>query len=215
MDMLRRGTIGLLSLASVGLTTSVAMADDGTTWGATPGYYERPSIWRGLYAGVHLGFGSSGDLDGVVGGGQIGYNWQSKQIVYGLEVDASLADISGGSSVSFAGMTASANASIDWMMTVRGRLGVLLTPRVLAYGTAGFGIAGSSWDARAGGFGFGIQQSGSDTSTGFAYGVGLEGKFTDSMSARIEYVALTGLDGTISSDGVGVVRAGLNFKLGQ
>jgi outer membrane immunogenic protein len=215
MDMLRRGTIGLLSLASVGLAASVAMADEGTTWGPAPGYYERPSLWQGLYAGVHLGFGSSGDLDGVVGGGQIGYNWQAKQIVYGLEADASLADISGGSSVSFAGMTASASASIDWMVTVRGRLGVLLNPRVLAYGTAGFGIAGSSWDSRAGGFGFGIQQSGSDTSTGFVYGIGLEGKLTETWSARIEYLALTGLNDTVSSDGVGVVRAGLNFKLGQ
>jgi outer membrane immunogenic protein len=213
MDMLRRGRIGLLVLMAAGWASLPAKADGGPYPGPPPPYLERPSIWQGLYVGAHLGWGSSGDLDGIVGGGQVGYNWQANQIVYGLEADASFADISGGNTIAFGGMFASASASVDWLATVRGRVGLLLNPRLLAYTTAGVGIARASWEARAGGFGFGITTSGSDTSTGFVFGVGVEGKISETLSARVEY--LTGFDNDISNDGVGIVRAGLNWKLGQ
>src|SRR5262245_42749208 len=100
MDMLRCGRLGflVLTLVGVGLASLPAKADDGPYPGSPPAYLERPSIWQGLYAGAHLGWGSSGSLDGVVGGGQVGYNWQVNQIVYGLEADASFAHISGGTS---------------------------------------------------------------------------------------------------------------------
>jgi outer membrane immunogenic protein len=212
MGMLRRATIGLVALTSVGLAAIRADAD-GIPSGPAPAYYDRPSLWQGFYVGGHVGFGSSGDIDGVVGGVQAGYNWQANQIVYGIEADVSLSDISGGESVTFPGVgTASGSASVDWMATVRGRVGFLLSPRLLAYGTAGVGIARASADVRLNGV---TALSTSETSTGFVYGVGLEGKLTETISARIEYVRLTGLDDTVSSDGLGVVRAGLNIKLGQ
>ena len=62
--------------------------------------------WTGWYAGVNIGgsFGRAADtatygapavpfastssnLDGVIGGGQIGYNWQANNWVLGLEAD--------------------------------------------------------------------------------------------------------------------------------
>jgi opacity protein-like surface antigen len=78
-----------------------------------------------------------------------------------------------------------------------GRLPAL--PRILAYGTAGFGIAKAS--ASFGPF------SDSDTESDFVYGLGIEGKINPSMSLRLEYLAFGDLD-------VDVVRAGINFKLG-
>ena len=96
---------------------------------------------------------------------------------------------------------------------MRGRIGILLNPRLLAYTTAGVGISRASWETQTGGFGFGIKTSGSDTSTGFVFGVGIEGKMSETLSARIEY--LTGFDNDISNNGAGIVRAGLNWKLGQ
>ena len=75
-----------------------------------------------------------------MGGAQVGYNWQTGQIVYGIEADVSFADISFNQSF----MGASVSGSIDWMATVRGRLGFLATPNVLFYGTAGFGYASAS-----------------------------------------------------------------------
>jgi len=83
-----------------------------------------PSIWQGLYGGVHLGASSSDHDDGLVAGVQIGYNWQSNYFVYGLEGDLSLAE-----------------GSVDWLASVRGRAGYLLDPRLLAYATLGFGFA--------------------------------------------------------------------------
>ena len=129
-------------------------------------------------------------------GAQIGCNWQSGQIVYGLEADVSFADIS----ESFGPF----EASIDFIATARGRLGYLLTPNLLVYGTAGFGIVGGSASVNIAGFG----RSGNDTETDFVYGLGVEGKFSDKLSARIEYLAFGDLD-------IDVVRVGLNYRLGN
>ncbi len=100
------------------------------------------------------------------------------------------------------------------MATVRGRLGVLIEPRLLVYGTVGVGFASGEGRAQVNAFGQQIGVSASDSATGLAYGIGVEGKLSDTMSARIEYLALTNID-DITDDGIGVIRAGLNFKLGQ
>src|SRR5262245_38187774 len=62
----------------------------------------------GCYIGAHVGAGWSTkewsevgivfanyNLNGFLGGGQIGYNWQSGWAVFGVEADASLSDIKG------------------------------------------------------------------------------------------------------------------------
>ena len=139
-----------------------------------------PSIWQGLYGGVHIGRVDAGDDDGFVGGVQLGYNWQAGSIVYGLEADMSL----------------SGSDHIHWLASARGRLGYLIQPRLMVYGTAGLGFV----DDR-------------ETDTGFTYGVGLEGKLSNTMSARLEYLAFT--NDTHHGDNVSVIRAGLNIKLGQ
>jgi outer membrane immunogenic protein len=196
-----RASVAGLAVGVVALAVTVPAVADGPPGSA---YYERPyqpSIWQGLYGGVHLGWGESGVADGFVGGAQIGYNWQKGQVVYGLEADVSLADIS--YEERFMGVTA--KASIDWLATARGRVGFLLTPRILAYGTAGFGIASASASASVPGV---VKISVDDTQTDIVYGLGLEGKVSEAMSLRVEYLAFGDHD-------VGVVRAGLNFKFGN
>jgi outer membrane immunogenic protein len=87
--------IGIAALALlIAAAATVPATADGTRG---PAGFDRPyypSIWQGLYGGVHLGYGWSGDADGFVGGGQVGFNWQSQQFVYGIEADISLSDIS-------------------------------------------------------------------------------------------------------------------------
>lgn len=185
MDFLRRCAIASTALVGSVVATMPALADGGWT---TTSRSDFPAIWRGAYVGLHLGQGESGPADGIVGGGQIGYNWQSGPIVYGLEADVSYSDISFG------------NASIDWLATARGRVGYLLLPNLLAYGTVGFGLASAS--ASFGPF------SVDDTESDIVYGLGLEGKFSDKLSARIEYQAFGDLD-------IDVVRVGLNYRLGN
>ena len=205
------GVVALV--ASVGLAVAIVpAAADGTRGpsGFEQPYY--PSIWQGIYGGVHLGYGWSGDADGFVGGGQVGYNWQSQQFVFGVEADVSLADISVTERLIGPGVVVSATGWIDWLATVRGRAGVLVNPSLLLYATAGLGIVHGEVHGRVSVIGLGqISASESDTETGFVYGVGIENKFNDKVSLRLEYLGF-GNNDTIGD--FGVVRAGLNFKFG-
>src|SRR5215475_13791975 len=107
--------VALAVLAEAVVSTLPAVAADGR-W---PTYYEQPTHpanWQGLYGGVNLGWGWSGDANGAVGGGQIGYNWQSPQrFVYGLEADISAADIGISETLVVPGAVLNASASIDWI----------------------------------------------------------------------------------------------------
>jgi len=84
---------------------------------------------------------------GVVGGGQIGYNYQiTPMFVAGIEADIQAADM--GSTVKYAtanlsgnGYTAINNAkNVDWFGTARARIGVVVPgySNFLVYGTGGF-----------------------------------------------------------------------------
>lgn len=178
MRLLRGGVIGpAIVAACISMATVPATAADfgGPRYSEPPLDVPFSSVWQGLYGGVHLGYGEDWHSDGVVGGGQLGYNWQAGRIVYGLEADVSVTD-----------------TSADWLASGRGRLGFLLDQRLLAYGTAGVGFANGH----------------NDTETDLVYGLGLEGKLSESMTARIEYLTYDDLD-------IDVIRAGLNFKLGR
>jgi outer membrane immunogenic protein len=173
--------------------------------GPDRGYH--PSFWQGLYAGVHAGFGDAGgSLDGFIAGAQIGYNWQRGLIVYGWEADATWSDISESASACVVGVgCAKAEVSIDWMATVRGRLGYLVQPNLLAYTTAGLGIVGFSSSQSVSVPGLSGSGSFDDTDTGFVIGFGIEGKYNETTTWRIEYLDVDDID---------VIRAGLNFKIG-
>jgi outer membrane immunogenic protein len=98
---------------------------------------------------------------GVLGGGQIGYNYLYKdRYLVGIETDFQGSGISGsGSQYSIVSdelyyintVEASkrdtigggaVSAGVDWFGTVRGRLGYLITPSLLAYGTGGLTYGG-------------------------------------------------------------------------
>ena len=51
----------------------------------------------------------------------------------------------------------------------------------------------------------------SDTETGFVYGFGVESQLSEKTSLRVEYLGFGGFDAV---GDFGIVRAGLNFKLG-
>lgn len=73
MNALRSVLVEMTVLAVLGLSATAAVADG--VYGAGPSYRELPSIWSGLYGGVHLGYADADFDDGVVGGVQLGYNW--------------------------------------------------------------------------------------------------------------------------------------------
>src|SRR5262245_51172340 len=150
MRLLRNGAMAL-AIAGVALTATPAAADD------RGGPFGKPWSWQGSYAGLNAGFG---ELDGGFIGGQIGHNWQNGKVVYGIEADFQLS----GMEEEFFGVS----VSIDWFATVRGRVGYLVDPNILVYGTAGFAVVRASADVP----GFG---SVDDTGTDLVIGLGIEG----------------------------------------
>lgn len=131
----------------------------------SPARADDPS-WSGVYVGGHVGWATgewdgslrtagsnpeavwgnpnqSYDFDGWLGGLQVGWNRQYNSIVWGLEVDASWGDLEGSKEVLTKTQAVSwvDEFSIDAFGTVRGRLGFLVTPRLLLYGTGGFAWA--------------------------------------------------------------------------
>ena len=155
------------------------------------------------------------DMNGAIAGGQIGYNWQSGNWVYGLEADAQWSDEKGRSSYLCAatvvpaagvclpgltflppGVTGTAltvDQHLEWFGTVRGRVGVLATPRVLFYGTGGLAYGSIKTTGALAGFnGNGIAVasigSSSDVRFGWTVGAGVEGKITNNWSAKLEYL---------------------------
>jgi outer membrane immunogenic protein len=155
------------------------------------------------------------DMDGAIAGGQIGYNWQSNNWVFGLEADAQWSDEKGRAAYLCAatvvpaagvclpgltflppGVTGTAltlDQHLEWFGTVRGRVGVLATPRVLFYATGGLAYGSIKTTGALAGFnGNGVAVasigSSSDVRFGWTVGAGIEGKLDHNWSAKLEYL---------------------------
>jgi len=139
---------------------------------------------------------------GFIGGGQIGWNWQSGALVAGLEAD--IAGIGNGSSsrtgVSFEPATATTSFvtvrnKLNYLGTLRGRLGYSVTPSFLLYLTGGLAYGGVSSSATvfqtiAGGAAVATgtsNNSGGGTRVGYIVGGGAEWMFAQNWSAKLEY----------------------------
>ena len=109
--------------------------------------------WTGFYVGAHVGYGwghMTTDRDfggfpasslspngrGVIGGGQLGFNYQMGAILVGVETDLSGSDIKGTDSRGSA-LVFTTEQKIGWFGTTRARVGVLPTGNVLLYATGG------------------------------------------------------------------------------
>jgi outer membrane immunogenic protein len=138
--------------------------------------------------------------DGVIGGGQIGYNWQFGNWVPGIEADIQGSGQRGsGTIVCPAGVcsttgnpvTLSVTERLDWFGTVRGRLGWTVTPESMIYATGGMAYgrlddSGTITDlVNTSSFSF------SKTSVGWAAGGGFESHLTGNWTWKIEYLFLS------------------------
>jgi outer membrane immunogenic protein len=136
------------------------------------------NTWQGFYLGGYgnYGWGSMGpgdrDVKGFGGGAFTGYNWQSGQIVYGLEADLGYSGQDGAAS------GGAYRAETGWNGSVRGRVGYDLNPFMI-YGTAGLAVANAELkDATS---------SDDKTLVGYTVGAGAEAFVTNNVTARIEY----------------------------
>jgi outer membrane immunogenic protein len=184
--------------------------------------------WTGFYVGGNIGYGwgrqdaaltgfgslGSANVDGIIGGGQVGYNWQLNQLVLGLEADIQGSGQKGDGGV--AGV-ATYTSKLDWFGTVRGRVGYAFD-RWLPYVTGGWAYGGGNVSGTAGGAPF----STSSNYSGWTAGAGLEYAFLNNWSVKGEYLyvdfgngpsTVTGA-GTISSGHLtdNIFRLGVNYK---
>lgn len=147
--------------------------------------------------------------NGVIGGLQVGYNWQNNSIVYGLEADIQASGQSGSVSIcDTAGCPAGTGLAtqtvkLPWFGTLRGRLGFTPSPRWLVYATGGLAVAEIQDSIAQGPVGgaTGIAASIDTTRAGFAVGGGVETALTDRWSVKLEYLFMG--FGTISAGGTG------------
>lgn len=206
------------ALVTIGLATAASAADLPRAVHKAPAYAP-PAMynWTGPYLGLNLGYGwsdsSFGNADGVLGGAQIGYNWQGigSPWVFGLEADIQAADMK--ASETAGGITAT--GKINGFGTIRGRIGYAWD-RAMLYGTGGFAFTRTELSATNGV----VSVSDKDWSTGWTLGAGFEYAFWNNWSAKIEYLYVDSGDVNVNLAGVpisgdynfSVVRAGLNYR---
>ncbi len=160
--------------------------------------------WNPLPSPAAFGFnGTTGDLgtDGFTVGMQAGYNVQlSPAFVVGIEGDITNDHTSKktlstwtafGTNAPLAGSYTADIRTLEWLGTLRGRFGYLLTPRVLVYGTGGIAWSGVNYAAGASGpigAGYASSVSFTETEVGYVLGGGVEFMNWDRWLLRGEYL---------------------------
>src|SRR5262249_26391969 len=148
------GKYGLikLGLAAVMLTSASATSEGADVSGG-PAYLPPPAPipfvynWTGFYAGAHVGVGwSDGDgsgSNGLVGGGQVGFNYQINQWVLGVEGGLRGTPIKASGKAAAVAPGApkrgNAGASLDWVSTLAQRVGYAFNNGVV------YGKVGGAW----------------------------------------------------------------------
>lgn len=148
--------------------------------------------WTGFYIGGHIGYGFgdflANDIDGFVGGLQVGYNWHfAPNVVFGIEGDFTASDVNG---IAFG-----FPYHIDYLATIRGRVGYTWD-RTMLYGTGGVAFTRASLGGIHG------------TDTGYALGAGIEWAFAPGWSAKVEYLYY-GFENNID---LSTVKFGVNYR---
>jgi outer membrane immunogenic protein len=141
---------------------------------------------------------------GFIGGGQVGYNYLlSPRLLAGVEADiqgSSLRNSASATTISPAafsfvtGITTS--RSLDYIGTIRGRLGAAVTPGMLLYVTGGLAYGGVKSSTTIGqtapgsipAVAMGTAGSFSDNRVGYTVGAGGEWMFMSRWSAKAEYL---------------------------
>jgi outer membrane immunogenic protein len=162
--------------------------------------------WSGFYAGLNLGAGVNRAQFSETGtatyfgngpfwspnpstfavGGQIGFNWQVANFVYGIEAD--LSRLGAKTNATFLpnpfGGAIDARTNLDWLGSVRGRFGVAFSS-ALIYVTAGVAVGhySDNWQFSGGGDG---PFTANATRASFIGGAGVEFMVARNWSFRVE-----------------------------
>jgi outer membrane immunogenic protein len=178
-----------VNAARIGVTYKFGMPE----WGAAYATEEAPlrASWTGFYGGIGAGYGASNTsiylpppsgytetgagAEGLSGVLSAGFDYQfGASIVAGIVADAA---VNGATTDFFGGGIAFDQPR---SLSLRGRLGYLLSGDTLIFASAGW--SASRADFSAGGF------EKSDTLNGFVFGGGIETMVTEHVALRAEYL---------------------------
>jgi outer membrane immunogenic protein len=227
---------------------------------ARPVYKAAPVVtvynWTGLYIGGHAGWASgirnfeqtslvggtviinpgfSHSPNGFIGGGQIGFNQQTGNWVWGLEAEVSGADLRKATTVAVPAslplITQTYDVAVDWTATLTGRLGYTWD-RWLVYGKGGTAVMRETYGLTAPGLVIpdSPYRDAKVTRLGWTVGAGIENAFLDNWSWKAEYNYLRfdgddSISNTLSAAtsfglmartdvDIHVVKAGINYRFG-
>ena len=262
MKIISSIAVAAITLSTASLALAADIPGRRPAIAPAPSYAPPPVFtWTGFYVGINAGYGFSGkgranvvgnglDLaqganlpqsyslkrNGFIGGAQVGYNYQVGSFVGGIEADGDFAAGSNKSQTIVApNGTGVAKNQLSSFGTLRGRAGILVTDRWLAYGTAGGILASTKFSNTLTGAGAlaGDAWAGSNnkTKTGYVIGAGTEYALTNNITAKLEYLyydlgkskltatpinagaIASGIVPTLKSNNNGsLLRTGVNFK---
>ena len=209
----------LASVAALGLVAAGAAsaADLPSRKGPVVAPVYVPAFtWTGFYVGANAGYGwgnvnangwaNVGDLDGFVGGGQIGYNYQMGPFVIGAEADIQGADLTSGNNLG------GVRVKTEYFGTVRARVGVAFD-RFMPYITGGWAYGNVKTSIPTLAFSSDRSHTG-----GWTVGGGVEYAFTNNLIGGVEYLYVDLGEKNIAGAGTkvgtdfSVVRARLSYK---
>jgi outer membrane immunogenic protein len=241
--------VSIIAVSTIALTQLASAADLSRK--APPAPIAPAPSWTGFYVGANVGYGwgdrdvtyrgndplttpgvfplgfppTSFDASGVVGGVQLGYNWQfNRNWLVGVETDFSGSGVDGsgsslgsGSGIGNGAFVMNADEHVKWFGTVRARLGYLPTDNLLVYATGGFAYGKVERTANlvnTSGISVGIAVppfafncftgtacyagSSSHTATGWTAGGGIEYAFWSKWTVRAEYLYISLDDSTVT-----------------
>ena len=159
--------------------------------------------------GEPFGFSTAGNPTGAVFGGQVGYNWQLASVVFGVEGDFDAATLTATGNVVTSSLAvggapigAQASTNMNWLSSIRVRLGYTWGPG-LVYITGGGGWA--NVDVRTTvcdtAFAACTATNFTGTQSGWTVGAGAEWMLSPNWFARAEYLYY-GLNGRSSSGAI-------------
>lgn len=187
--------------STVSIFATAALAADIAPYEPTPTAYT-PAFydWSGAYVGLHAGL-ATGDFDyeagpyggpamldasisgsGFIGGGQVGYDFQSGAWVFGAVADIAFSSYSAEVEASMGGLELSAESELKYLGTVRGRIGRAFD-RALFYGHGGLAYGETEQTVSFGPDSLDFSQ----TRLGWTIGAGMEYALTDRVSFGTEY----------------------------
>ena len=195
-----------VSFAAIGLAAAADLPYPVKAPPPAPVLVAPPDSWAGFYLGGQVGYGEDAvrwhnlggsaafsPLDsvtrdrgnGVIGGGQLGYNFQVNRLVFGVEGSVSAANFDRSFASPYFPATDTWSSKLTWLGTVTGRVGYGFDSW-MPYVRGGFAAGGVDTTIQS--TALGATAQGSSVHTGWTVGGGVEVKAAPRVSLGLEFM---------------------------